>query len=312
MRRVYRATTGLYFGVGLMVAASALGASNRSGAAALGARRAFIAPTAGLAQARETAGPARGYLILQGGGASTAEIFQRFVALAGGPKANIVLIPTAVASSLPGSVIPPERLERMRTGMAQRLGVARVTVLHTLDKKTADSMAFAAPLRDAAGVWVLGGDEGLLAKVYKGTRTEQELAALVARGGVAGGTSAGADIFAPFIFFTPPGQEKVPLNDFGNYLRPEGFGLLRDAVILPHFAERHLEVAPPKVLEIHPGVLVIGIDEATAIVVHGNGFEIVGKGGVSLYDKQHAGANRLLLKQGQRFDLATRAVAAGG
>lgn len=256
-----------------------------------------------------TVGPPKGYLVLQGGGVFVPEIFARFLALAGGPKASIVLIPTATASSFAGNVIPPERLERMKTSMTQRFGQARVTVLHTLDRKVADSSEFVEPLRHATGVWVLGGDEDLLAKAYRGTRTERELDALVGRGGVVGGTSAGADIWAPFIFLTPSGRDTVPLNDFADYLRPEGFGLLRDAVILPHFTERHLEVAPPKVLAIHPEVLVIGIDEATAIIVHGNRFEVAGEGNVSIYNsKDRAGEKPLVLKQAQWFDLAKRSI----
>ncbi|MGH9727582.1 MAG: cyanophycinase [Candidatus Acidiferrales bacterium] len=279
--------------------------------AAVATPKSESATTSAAVQAQKTIGPEKGYLVLQGGGASVAEIFQRFVALAGGAKANIVLIPTAAASGLPGNVIPAGRLERMRTEMAQRLGVANVTVLHTLDRKLANSADFAEPLRHATGVWLLGGDEELLAKTYHGTRTEQELDALVARGGVVGGTSAGADICAPFVFFTPQGKEAVPLDDFADYLKPDGFGLLRQAVILPHFAQRHLEVAPPKVLAIHPEALVIGIDEATAIIVHGNRFEVVGQGSVEVYDKAHAGGNRTLLKNGQWFDLASRAIVAG-
>lgn len=253
--------------------------------------------------------PEKGYLVLQGGGASAPEIFERFVALAGGKNARLVLIPTAASFSFPGRVIPHERLGRMKATMEQRMGVAQVTVLHTLDRRVADSEQFVEPLAHATGVWVLGGDEGILASVYKGTRTERELDAVVARGGIVGGTSAGADIWAPYIFDLPPDMEKVPLNNMGPYLKREGFGLVREVVLLSHFAERHLEVAVPKILVLHPDVQVIGIDEETAIFVHGNSFEVVGRGGVSVYDgKEHQGKDSFLLKNGDSFDLAKRAV----
>lgn len=254
-------------------------------------------------------GPEKGYLVLQGGGASIPEIFERFVALAGGKNARLVLIPTATAFSFPDRVIPEERLKQMKTSMEQRMGVPQITLLHTMDRQVADSEKFVEPLADATGVWVLGGDEGILASVYKGTRTERELDAVVARGGVVGGTSAGADIWAPYIFDLPPDMEKVPLNNMGPYLKPEGFGLLREVVILPHFTERHLEVATPKILDLHPDVQVIGIDEGTAIFVHGDSFEVVGREGVSVSGgKAYAGKGNLLLKNGDRFDLTRRAV----
>jgi cyanophycinase len=44
-----------------------------------------------------TVGPASGWLVIQGGGALTNEIKDRFVALAGGPSANFVVIPTALS-----------------------------------------------------------------------------------------------------------------------------------------------------------------------------------------------------------------------
>jgi cyanophycinase len=260
-------------------------------------------------RAATTIGPEKGYLILQGGGASVPEIFDQFVALAGGAKARIVLIPTATAYSFPGNVIPPERLERMKSSMKQRMGLSDVTVLHTLDRNVADSEKFVESLRQATGVWLLGGDEGVLSGAYKGTRTERELDAVVARGGVVGGTSAGADIWAPYIFVLPPGMEEVPINNMGPYLKAEGFGLIKDVVVLPHFSERKLEIAVPKVLQIHPGVEVLGIDEDTAIVVHENSFEVMGRGGVSVYDgKGHDGKDHFLLTKGGKYDLAKRAV----
>ena len=68
---------------------------------------------------------------------------------------------------------------------------ASVALLHARSNEQARSEAFAEPLKQATGVWISGGRQGNLSNVYVGTPVERELAALLQRGGVIGGTSAG-------------------------------------------------------------------------------------------------------------------------
>ena len=110
---------------------------------------------------RSTVGPDRGWLIINGGGI-TNEVRDRFIALAGGQNASIVAIPTALADR----DIDPDRY-----GMAtaRLLGARHVTVLHTRDRRVADSSAFVEPLKHATGVWLEGGRQWRLADAYLGT-----------------------------------------------------------------------------------------------------------------------------------------------
>src|SRR5205823_5049712 len=71
-------------------------------------------------------------------------------------------------------------------------GAERVIVLHTRDREVANSEEFAKVLRTASGVWIPGGGARILENTYRGTRVAQELKALLARGGVIAGDSAGA------------------------------------------------------------------------------------------------------------------------
>src|SRR5439155_20706040 len=89
---------------------------------------------------------------------------------------------------------PGEDAEALRRGddWARSLGVSHITLMHTTSRTEADDERFVRPLREATGVWLPGGEAGRLLVSYLGTRTERELLALVARGGVIGGTSAGA------------------------------------------------------------------------------------------------------------------------
>ena len=129
-----------------------------------------------------TVGPDNGSLLVAGG-AVEPEIMNRFIELAGGPDASIIVIPTAN--------LPPQ-LEIVNTLRSR--GAKNVTVLHTTDRKIADSEAFVQPLKKAGGVWFTGGRQWRLVDAYLDTRTIREVRAVLDRGGVVGGTSAGASI----------------------------------------------------------------------------------------------------------------------
>ena len=136
-----------------------------------------------------TASP-KGWLILHGGGVIEPEIRERFIALAGGPDANIVMIPTALADSeIPG------RSQQI----ARFFGIRNYTELHTRDRDQANSDAFVEPLRHASGVWIDGGRQWRLVDAYADTAVEREIKALLARGGVVFGSSAGASFSTPRI-----------------------------------------------------------------------------------------------------------------
>ena len=123
------------------------------------------------------------------GGAIGPEIVDRFVALAGGPGSEFVLIPTASEA---------EHLDLQQAGerWARQFGLdaARVKVLHTRDRTEADTEDFVAPLKTARGVWFGGGRQWRLVDSYLNTRTQAELERVLERGGVIGGSSAGATI----------------------------------------------------------------------------------------------------------------------
>src|SRR5437762_3487075 len=87
-------------------------------------------------------GPERGTLIIAGGGRLGPEVLGRFITLAGGPSAEIVVIPTAGGEAKYG-------LDCECIGIFRKLGASNLTVLHTTDRKEADSEAFTAPLRRA-------------------------------------------------------------------------------------------------------------------------------------------------------------------
>lgn len=259
-------------------------------------------------------GPTKGSLVLTGGD-FVKSAMERFVTLAGGADANFVYIPTAASSiklpsgfiyDPPASDTPAANTREFEAELARLFNVRRVTVLHTRSRKTADLESFVAPLRKATGVWLSSGNPGRVADVYLDTLTARELEGVLSRGGVIGGNSAGAIVQGSFIV---RGRPDKPLLMAEGHER--GFGLLRNVAINAHLTEAKRESELVNVLDKHPELLGIGLDEKAAIVVRGDRFEVIGEGRVAIYDdKKHGGNWYFWLKPGDAFDLRTRTVQA--
>ncbi len=130
----------------------------------------------------------RGTLFVCGGGSLADDVLERFVTIAGGADGKLVVIPTASERADE----PNASTEAIDRWTAR--GLASVSVLHTRSRQRAGASDFVATLRDATAVWISGGDQSRLSEAYVDTAVERELIALLARGGVVGGTSAGAAI----------------------------------------------------------------------------------------------------------------------
>ncbi len=243
-------------------------------------------------------GPRAGTLVVDGGGENPASR-RAFVALAGGPDAEIVLIPTADEGEL-----SHEDLERAKLTFSRRFSNAsHVTVLHTRNRAEADTEAFVEPLKKARGVWFGGGRQWRLVDAYMGTRTQREIEGVLARGGVVGGSSAGATIQGSYL---------VRGAREGNHIMmakgyEQGFGYLRGVAVDQHLIVRGRQDDLVDVIKAKPGLLGIGLDEAAAIVVKGDRLLVVGQSLVGIYDgKDHDGFPYYFLIPGAQFDLRTR------
>lgn len=254
----------------------------------------------GDAAAQEVAvGPHAGSLVVVGGALSDPEIVRIFIELAGGPDAPIVVVPTAGGRD--DAAYGPECrcLE-----LLARNGARNLTVLHSYDRKEADSEDFVAPLLRARGVWFPGGRQWRLVDAYAGTRTEAALQAVLDRGGVIGGSSAGATIQGSFLARGDTRTNTVMMGD-----HQVGFGYLRDTAIDQHLLARNRQFDMLEILDAHPHLLGIGLDENTAIVVRGDTARVVGESYVAIYDRGTRlpdGAAFYLLRDGDLFDLRTR------
>jgi cyanophycinase len=249
--------------------------------------------------AEETVGPEKGSLVIVGGGRMSREIVQRFIDLAGGIEAAFVIIPTASEGEDWGEPY-------VAASFLRRAGAKDVCVLHTRDRAVADSEAFVAPLLRARGVWFDGGRQWRLTDAYLHTRTHTEINAVLARGGVVGGSSAGATIQGSYLVRGAPEGNTIIMAKG----HEEGLGFLKNSAIDQHVIARKRENDLAEVVDAHPELLGLGIDEGTALVVQGNRCEVIGASKVVIHDKQRpAETDRLryfLLSPGEIFDLKTR------
>jgi len=242
-------------------------------------------------------GPSNGSLVIVGGAMRDPGIMERFLDLAGGPDAPIVVIPTAGGE---------DEYDQFYQGLNawRDVGATHLTVLHTNDRAEADSDEFVRAIQEASGVWFPGGRQWRLADSYLGTKTEEALWSLLERGGVIGGSSAGATIQGSYLARGDTRTNTVMMGD-----HEEGFGFLRNTAIDQHVLKRNRQFDLIEIIRARPELLGIAIDENTAIVVTGDDFEVIGQSYVLIYDNHSmVGESGLfyMLAPGDQFNLATR------
>jgi cyanophycinase len=240
-----------------------------------------------LAQPKEAPeyGPPAGTLVIVGGGSLPGTgIMEKFIQLAGGPGAKIIVVPTAGGNKDRDGKWVVYKEEQIIAPWV-KLGATNVHMLHTHDPKEADTEAFAKTLRDAKAVWFNGGRQWNCVDSYMNTLTDREFHAVLARGGVIGGSSAGATIQGDYLV-----RGAVAGPDIMMTPEPEhehGFRFLRKSAIDQHINTRNRWDDLLPVTKKYPTFLGIGLSEGTAIIVNQDRFEVMGKWKVAIWDNTH-------------------------
>jgi cyanophycinase len=247
-------------------------------------------------------GPPSGTVIVVGGGSMGPEIYSKFIEAAGGPDALIIDVPNAGGGDSYGQ-------DAAGTRGWKAAGAKNVYVLFTKDRKVADSDSFVAVIKKAGGIWFEGGRQYHLVEDYGGTKTEAAFRDVLARGGVVGGSSAGASILGDFLVRGAPSQNNR-IMDYPGY--EKGFAYLRNVGIDQHVVARErLPDLADSIMTKYPKLLAISEDEGTAWVVRGDTATIIGRNKAFVYggaDRTDAGSPFLTLHPGDTYNLATRHV----
>lgn len=243
-------------------------------------------------------GPAKGSIMVVGGGAQGPETWAKFIELAGGPDALIVDVPTAGGDSIDMSTAGK---------LLRDNGARNVVVYHTTNKKQADDPAFVAKIANAKGIWFDGGRHYRLVDSYMGTRSQAAFEAVLARGGVIAGTSAGASIQGDYLVRGAPSNNNNIMNH-PQYLK--GFAYLRNTAIDQHVVARErLPDLYDSLTITRKDLLAISEDEGSVWVIKGDTAEIIGRNKAFVYngrDNTDAGRPFLTLHPGDRYDLGAR------
>lgn len=212
-------------------------------------------PGKAISRAALTADPVRpvtGTLFISGGGRLSEASLERFVDYGGGDRCRLVVVTTASETADTPEIEP-------RIAPFRHLKLQDLCFLHTRERDVADSEAFCLPLASATAVWFIGGHQSRLTETYLDTRFERELWKVLDRGGVIGGTSAGAAIMSQVMI---KGGNPEPELD-------RGFGFLPGTVVDQHFLKRHRQDRLLNALSCYPELVGLGIDEGTTLVVQG-------------------------------------------
>ena len=238
-----------------------------------------------------------GTLVIVGGGGMPKGLFDEFIELAGGKNAKLIYVPCSEAETVP----------RSRLVSSWRRKVASAHMLHTKDRTKADTdEEFLKHLSEATGIWFGGGRQWNFVDSYYGTKAHQLMLDVLDRGGVVGGSSAGASIQGEYL------ARANPVANF-DIMAPgyeRGLGFISGVAIDQHFSQRRRHKDMSQLVDTYPQLLGIGLDEATAIVVQKSEAKVVGRGRVFFYDRNQpvvSGEDDFIaLSAGQKFDLAKR------
>jgi len=256
-------------------------------------------------------GPPTGTLVIVGGGSTNGTgIIERFIELGGGAEnGRFVIVPTAGGNyDQDGNVRVYDEDRVLRSWRAR--GLRNVSMLQTHDPEVADTEEFVAELRRATAVWFNGGRQWNIVDSYAGTRTYDEFHRVLERGGVVGGSSAGATILGEYLVRGDTRGPQIVMTEEENHQL--GFEFLRNVGIDQHINTRNRWDDLIPLIEQKPRLLGIGLSEGTAIIVTGDTFEVMGKWMVAVHDNTRAyqpwEKPYFVLAPGDVFDMNARRI----
>ena len=241
----------------------------------------------------------KGTLVAAGGGTTTVEIADKALELAGGRSAKIAIVAEAAPENGPGSL-----------AMWKRSEAAQVDLVDPKNPNEAKQI-----LNEANLIWIPGGLQGVFMNGVNQTGLTDVIRNRFQDGAVVAGTSAGAAVMSNVMI---GGQSDLDSLRAGSapYMMP-GLGLWPEAIVDQHFLQKgrfnRLAVATID----YPQLIGVGIDEETAVVVHGHEFEVIGENNVTVIDARKAHLDQMtkgqpvavrdlkihILRTGMKFNL---------
>jgi cyanophycinase len=156
----------------------------------------------------------------------------------------------------------------------------------------------------------MGGRQWNIVDSYMNTLTYREFHKVLERGGVIGGSSAGATIQGDYLVRGAIAGPEIMMTPEPEH--EHGFNFLRKSAIDQHINTRNRWDDLIPVIKKYPNLLGIGLSEGTAIVVRGDRFEVIGKWKVAIHDNtrlyQPWEKSYFVLSAGDIYNMKTRKI----
>jgi cyanophycinase len=215
-------------------------------------------------------------MLLCGGNAMPNSILKTFYEKGGHSLGRLAIIPTASLRADSGDF-------SLSLAVWKEFAWGAIDIAHAHSREAASDASVLDVIRNATAVWIAGGDQQRLVDRYQNTPVHEELRNLIRRGGVLGGTSAGAAIVSQIMIAGGITQPVVT----------EGWGLLPDLIIDQHFSQRARFERLARAVGQHPDRVGIGIDESTAILLDQAGIRVLGNGAAYVLRSEASGQAKL-------------------
>ena len=198
----------------------------------------------------------QGIVLLAGGGATLPETVRAFIRFAGGLDARIVILAHTQSDIR-------EAGERS-VSLFEQQGARNVIAPDSMQAET-----LASHLHEASGVWIPGGDQNRFIRLLgHSSAFRQAIQGVLRRGGVVGGTSAGASLMGRWM---PTGERNADGTvQRGAFSLAAGLNLLPNTIVDQHFIRRNRWARLLCAVLEHPDCVGIGLDEGAWAVVQAN------------------------------------------
>lgn len=215
-----------------------------------------------------------GTLIIIGGRedkTGSMEILREIAARTGPHK----MVIATLASQIPHEVWPDYQR------VFGRMGVTEIEHFFIDQHHQASDPAHLRLFDNAHTVFFTGGDQLKITTKIGGTPIYHRIMQIFKNGGIIAGTSAGAAMMGTTMLV---GRDDGETHKVGNWLMAPGLGFADEMIIDQHFAQRGRIGRLLGAVAMNPGVLGIGIDEDTSIILQGNQFQVLGTNAIYVVD----------------------------
>lgn len=222
----------------------------------------------------------KGKLFIIGGGTRSPELVEKMVSTAELKASDYIVV-------LPMATSEPEESIAYISEQISASSKHKITAFNFSRQQADHNQSWIDSVQNARLIYVTGGDQNKFMDVVRGTKLYDALHKAYQNGATIAGTSAGAAMMSQVMI---TGEQKedarsIQSVSLDNIITSTGMGFLKSAIIDQHFIIRSRYNRLISVLLDYPTHTLIGVDEGTAIVVHGQNVQVVGDSQVVVMSK---------------------------